>query len=398
MGICLAGFARSGIVYRGRPCTSTSKIGNCPGMARTIGLARVPEKNAANSWNCSRFQESVLWSWHWAHWICTPRKIREISPASSTGLASWASARLAAPFSSTRPVAVIIARGDLIPGLVLLELLGQPVFQRVVPHLQSVLVGGVEADHVLPVVCPVAGIRRALQESFDQSSPLVFRLIVDEGENLRRGSAVRPARSRCTRPDELDVTGQRGWFDLGIRFLEVLPEQPVQLRGGQGRRCDRTCRPLGQGSLCRLDLPCLVALITLLDRGSQLLQRLQDFGRRLLIKQLLLLRSLGLLVFLRLLSQQAEAHRERRGQCQRSWPTEPSESSRPCHDVSPGLALGLGLGLADRPSFATPFVIRRTAIQPHPSPLGIVASPRNDAACQWSEKLGPRVVEKSREK
>ena len=60
MGICFVGLSLSGMVYRGRPCGSTSKTGNCPGMALVIGFARVPEKNAANSWNCSRFHESVL--------------------------------------------------------------------------------------------------------------------------------------------------------------------------------------------------------------------------------------------------------------------------------------------------------------------------------------------------
>ena len=71
--------------------------------------AWMPPKKAANSWNCSRFQRSDGWSWHWAHWICTPRNTRETSPASSTAWPAWAAVRTAEPVSPVLPVAVIIA-------------------------------------------------------------------------------------------------------------------------------------------------------------------------------------------------------------------------------------------------------------------------------------------------
>ncbi len=89
---------------------TSSKMG---GPCLSIGLARFdwsPAKKAANSWNCCRFQGSVGWSWHWAHWICTPMKTRETSPASST---AWAfSARPNSdvqrrPFSWFEPSAVM---------------------------------------------------------------------------------------------------------------------------------------------------------------------------------------------------------------------------------------------------------------------------------------------------
>src|SRR5262249_2507290 len=40
-------------------------------------------KWAANSWNWWRFQTSLGWSWHWAHWIWRPRKTRDVSAAVS---------------------------------------------------------------------------------------------------------------------------------------------------------------------------------------------------------------------------------------------------------------------------------------------------------------------------
>ena len=61
-------------------------------------------------------------------------KIRETSPAISTGLASWASENATAPFSSLRPVAVISPETILIPGSVGLQPLGQPILERVEPH------------------------------------------------------------------------------------------------------------------------------------------------------------------------------------------------------------------------------------------------------------------------
>ena len=103
--------------------------------------------------------------------------------------------------------------------------------------------------------------------------------------------------------DKLDIARERGRLKLGIGFLEILIDQPVQLRGGQGRRSDRTCRPLGQGSSRSVGL---VNTSALLHRGFQLLQRFHDFNRRLLIKQRLSLslpRRLGLLGFLGLESQ-----------------------------------------------------------------------------------------------
>ena len=62
--ICVCGFFRSGIVYRGLPGATTSKICGWVWPTRRI---LVPAKNEANSWNCCRFHESLGWSWHWAH-------------------------------------------------------------------------------------------------------------------------------------------------------------------------------------------------------------------------------------------------------------------------------------------------------------------------------------------
>ena len=43
-----------------------------------------PEKKAANSWNCWRFQGSLGWSWHWALDL-DAEEHPETSPAISTG-------------------------------------------------------------------------------------------------------------------------------------------------------------------------------------------------------------------------------------------------------------------------------------------------------------------------
>ena len=49
-----------------------------------------PEKKAAYSQNCSRFQAAKGWLWHWAHSRRTARKRREVLPASFSGLFSLA--------------------------------------------------------------------------------------------------------------------------------------------------------------------------------------------------------------------------------------------------------------------------------------------------------------------
>ena len=67
------------------------------------------------------------------------------------------------------PVLVVAAGGrdhprdDLVPGCVGLELLGQPVLERVEPHPGRIFVGGVEHDHVAPVLGPVAGVFGAIR-------------------------------------------------------------------------------------------------------------------------------------------------------------------------------------------------------------------------------------------
>ena len=47
--------------------TTTSNTGSWPFALASAGgiarLARAPAKNAANAWNCSRFQGSLGWSW-----------------------------------------------------------------------------------------------------------------------------------------------------------------------------------------------------------------------------------------------------------------------------------------------------------------------------------------------
>ena len=62
------------------------------------------------------------------------------------------------------PVLVVAAGGgdhagdDRIPGRVGLQPLGDPIFERVESDPVQVFVGGVETDHVAPVVGPVAGV------------------------------------------------------------------------------------------------------------------------------------------------------------------------------------------------------------------------------------------------
>ena len=48
-----------------------------------------------------------MWSWHCAHWICTPRKFFATAPAVLWALPSQRAMYPAAPFSSVRPVAVM---------------------------------------------------------------------------------------------------------------------------------------------------------------------------------------------------------------------------------------------------------------------------------------------------
>jgi hypothetical protein len=62
----------------------------------------VPSKSSSlsSSSTSKRRYFSVLWSWHWAHWICTPRKTREVAPARSAGVSLYLSSQFTAPFTA----------------------------------------------------------------------------------------------------------------------------------------------------------------------------------------------------------------------------------------------------------------------------------------------------------
>ena len=175
-------------------------------------------------------------------------------------------------------------RGDLVPGCVLLELLSQPVFQEVVAHLLDRLVGGVEPDHVAPVAGPVAGIFGALEQSVSQPGALILGPVADERKNLLR-SRWRAGQIEVNPPHELDVTGERRGLDLGAELAQVLLDELVELRRGDGRRRHRARRTLGQGGLGDVGPGArFIALAPLHDGPTQLLKRLKDVSRVLFIK------------------------------------------------------------------------------------------------------------------
>ena len=96
------------------------------------------------------------------------------------------------------------ARDDRVPGRVRLQLLGEPVFKRVKPDPVQVLVGGVELDHFTPVVGPVAGVLRAVEQRIDQPGALVLGMVVDERLDLGRRRWM-PDHVEIDAAHELDV-------------------------------------------------------------------------------------------------------------------------------------------------------------------------------------------------
>ena len=126
-------------------------------------------------------------------------------------------------------------RGDLVPGPVLLELLGQPVFQGVVPHLDRVLVGGVEPDHVAPVPRPVAGELGTLQQRVDQPARLSLVLSLTKKRTCP-GVGGAPARSRCTRRTNSTSLVSGAGSTLGfvfLRYCSSIRSRSAEVRVGE---------------------------------------------------------------------------------------------------------------------------------------------------------------------
>ena len=111
-------------------------------------------------------------------------------------------------------------RGDLVPRPVLLELLGEPVFQDVVPHCW---IAWLVAWNRITSRQYRAQLR-AYSGLSSRASVSRARLSLDRSltkKNLLR-SRWRAGQVEVNPPDELDVTGQRRRLDLGIDLAQVL--------------------------------------------------------------------------------------------------------------------------------------------------------------------------------